>query len=281
MLILFFPAWFYTSRRQERQFAAIALGAAILIAFTIVGAIGSYLVAALGFPLRDEWFGRIDASLGLDWMAGLRFMAAHPLVGMAGNFLYSLSLPLVVAVMLYLAFTRRYERMELFVTSIMAGAFVTIIASGPLAAMGPYVYYAPPASLWQSFGPAVLPAGEGSPYIAHLEALRAGTMKLIHPARAEGIIVFPSFHTIMSLLMIFALRNAGRAFVPGLIVNLLILLSVPYEGGHYFADMISGALVALAVWNILGRWQRARSGEEAAASFESGAAKAILRPRPA
>jgi membrane-associated phospholipid phosphatase len=56
--------------------------------------------------------------------------------------------------------------------------------------------------------------------------------------------VFPSFHTVSAILFIYSHRPPLPSFRAILILNLLMLLSVPYAGQRYLVDMISGAVVA-------------------------------------
>jgi len=75
-------------------------------------------------------------------------------------------------------------------------------------------------------------------------ALRNGTMREISLARMEGLITFPSFHTTLAVLFVAALRRHRLALAIGAVVNGLMLLSIPSEGGHYLVDVIAGAMVA-------------------------------------
>ena len=97
-----------------------------------------------------------------------------------------------------------------------------------------------------------MPHGADSPYISHFLALRDGSMKMLALGSTEGLIVFPSFHTVMSVLMILALRGCGPMFwLGGFVQHMLILMTVPLDGGHYLADMVAGILVAVLVWAAL------------------------------
>jgi membrane-associated phospholipid phosphatase len=74
-------------------------------------------------------------------------------------------------------------------------------------------------------------------------------MREISLSRMEGLITFPSFHTTLAVLFVAALREHRLALVIGAVVNGLMLLSIPSEGGHYLVDVFAGALVAaVAIW---------------------------------
>ena len=72
----------------------------------------------------------------------------------------------------------------------------------------------------------------------------------------QGIVTFPSYHTVLGVLFPYMFRR-HRWFLPVLVLNVLLIGSVPTEGAHYVVDAIAGviiAVVALAVaqW-LLGR----------------------------
>jgi len=67
---------------------------------------------------------------------------------------------------------------------------------------------------------------------------------------------FPSFHTTMALVYIYGFRRAG---VIGWLVgalNALMLVAIPFFGGHYLVDMIAGAGVMLASLGVVKAWPR-------------------------
>jgi membrane-associated phospholipid phosphatase len=81
------------------------------------------------------------------------------------------------------------------------------------------------------------------PWRADILALRAHTLVVI--GATQGIISFPSFHTICAVLLANMARGR-RWLTPLLALNLLMILSVMSEGAHYAVDILSGVLVAFA-----------------------------------
>ncbi len=62
------------------------------------------------------------------------------------------------------------------------------------------------------------------------------------------MITFPSYHSVMAVLLAYAARGTFLSFL-SLVLNALMLVSVPTEGGHYLTDAIAG--IAIAVSSIL------------------------------
>ncbi len=248
VVILLAISAFYTVYRPVEDFALVTLWTAILIAFSVVAALNSYLMASLQFSFKDEYLAAFDHRLGFDWLSLLELVGRDPLIGKVATFIYSTSLPLVAFTLIYLGLTGRSKRLELFMTSLIIACFVTIALSGPMVAMGPYGHYDIPAELYQEFAPAVTTQGPGSTWLSHVMALRDGSMRVLSLSNSEGVITFPSFHTVMSVLMIFALRGYGWVSWGGGILNFAILVTVPLDGNHYLADMMAGTAVAVIVW---------------------------------
>ncbi len=63
-----------------------------------------------------------------------------------------------------------------------------------------------------------------------------------------GLVGFPSFHTVMALMALFALwpyRIARFVLVP---VSLLLLPGILAHGGHNLMDVLAGAAIAVGSW---------------------------------
>ncbi len=265
VVILLSISTFYTVVRPVEDFAAVTFWTAVLIAFSGVAALSSYLFASLQFSFKDDYMAGFDQLFGFDWMALVEVAGRHPWIGSFMMPIYSLSLPLVAITMIYLGLTGKLKRLELFVTSLIVACFVTIMLSGPMVAIGPYGHFEVPAALLQEFAPAVTTQGPGSTWLSHVMGLRDGSLRILDLANSEGVITFPSFHTVMSVLMIFALRGYGWVSWLGGTINALILVTVPLQGNHYLADMVAALLVSILVWVVLLKLQQGfvRDGKKA------------------
>ena len=75
----------------------------------------------------------------------------------------------------------------------------------------------------------------------------------------EGLVTFPSFHTAAGVLFAWALWSTRWLRWPGLIVNVLMIASVPIIGAHYLVDVFGGVVVAIASLYLARRWMDAPS----------------------
>ncbi|MGH7814029.1 MAG: phosphatase PAP2 family protein [Candidatus Binataceae bacterium] len=69
---------------------------------------------------------------------------------------------------------------------------------------------------------------------------------------------FPSFHTALAILFVYSSRPPCRMFIPLFVLNLTMLLAIPFAGDHYLADMIGGAIVVAASILVTRRAMRRR-----------------------
>jgi membrane-associated phospholipid phosphatase len=86
-------------------------------------------------------------------------------------------------------------------------------------------------------------------HMRHLPLLREGKMRVLEIGQLTGIVTFPSFHAAGAMLYLWALWTIRWMRPIALICNVLLLLSTPIDGGHYFIDVVAG--VSLAILAIL------------------------------
>jgi len=89
--------------------------------------------------------------------------------------------------------------------------------------------------------------------------LRDGSFRTLEVGNLLGIITFPSFHTAISLVLVWVARGIAWLFWPSLIVGIGVLVSIPSEGGHYFVDVVAGALVTVAAIGLTTRRRALRT----------------------
>ncbi|HEV7912004.1 MAG TPA: phosphatase PAP2 family protein [Methylocella sp.] len=124
-----------------------------------------------------------------------------------------------------------HNQARAFLRWFMASAIATVIIGILIPAAGAFVYYH-------------LPVASTTGYVAQWAELRNGTLRSINPFDNQGLVVFPSFHTSLAVLCACAAWPLRILRYPLLALNLLIILSSPAMGGHYFIDIIAGIFLA-------------------------------------
>jgi len=195
--------------------------------------IGTYIAIAQAWPLKDDQLLLADRFLGFDWLGWFRFVTQHPILDRYLSLLYS-TLPIqILYFCLLMGLTAAFQRMRELFWLLFLALMLTMLISWWMPAMGPFEIFH-----LQSRGA----------FLPEIARVRSGVRLDISLEDLQGIITFPSFHTVMALAMIYGFR--GTRFVGWVfaLLNGFLLLGIPVFGGHYLVDMIAGAAVfALAL----------------------------------
>jgi membrane-associated phospholipid phosphatase len=236
-----FGAWqFYRLKRPDPGISALAESATFLLVIMPLLAILNYATTMAARPLLDENFARMDALMGFDWMAHLAWVKAWPGLGTVLTVAYGSTLPQVVAAIIILAYCHRMRDLREFIMLFVMTLTVTLLLSAIFPASGAYAYFAPPADMAVGFDPR-----NGIWHLAQLTGLRNGTMTTLDLSHTEGLVTFPSFHTILAILTTWAVREVRYLALPVALLNVLVVLSTLSIGGHHLVDVVAGALIAV------------------------------------
>ena len=204
----------------------------------------TYLSAAPAFPLLDATFARLDLLLfGFKWNIASHWVAAHPMLDTVLQAAYFSILYQCVAVLLLGSVSEPENRNSDFIWSAGVSMILTCIA---------FV-----------FAPALGTIGHtGSGPVELSMAIRSGRWTVLDNAHSEGIVAFPSFHTTLAILFVWAVRKHRWTLLVFVPLNLLVIAATPTVGGHHLVDLIGGAAVAAAsisVTHALGGLLRSRN----------------------
>lgn len=256
---------YYRHLRGEERLAVALIGTAFLIWFSCGIATLNYLALAFDRPLIDAMLLAWDRALGIDWPSLFTTLKSVPGLGMLLTLAYASSLLQVAIVVPVLALLGRTERLDRFFLAFILAAAVTIGFWAAFPSFGAATYLFANGTVTQLPGAIV-----DQDYAKSLLALKAGMMPHIVLGEMKGLIAFPSFHTVMAVLTVYAAAAVPRAFWPALAWNALVLLSVPVDGGHHVVDIPAGLVVACAaIWAadlICKRYGRHESSAVAAAT---------------
>ncbi len=191
----------------------------------------SYLCTAHAAPLADSMFQKMDALLGFDWLAGFQALHAHPFAVTFFRLCYdSLIYQGLYFGLLLALLDRKPALQEMFWLVFVAGLFTS---TG--------------AFFWPALGPFhEFRADRYGDYIPVIEHLRSGRDLNFPLHTMTGVVSFPSFHTTMALAYIYGFRRTGAIGIVVAVLNIGMMIAIPFFGGHYLTDMIAGAAVMLA-----------------------------------
>lgn len=217
--------------RCAKRCAQFAYFVALWLGLLKVGVLFSYLCATFNLPLLDPLFERMDSALGFNWLQWHGFVQAHAwFKGLLAIAYRSMFIQLFVAI-IFLARSAAQERAEELWWSTMIALTTTSFLWGLFPALGTFAYYQTDLNL--------------AVHLADLLALRDGTMPIFPVLALKGIITFPSFHAASAILLSYPYRHCKPLSGAVCVLNALMLVSIPSQGGHYLVDVVAGVIVAV------------------------------------
>lgn len=193
-------------------------------------------LAASGRPYVDPLLARSDAALGFNWVAYAR--AAEPYIPLLFKAYRSFQLqPTIIIVVLF--WCGLDDRAWKLVIAATFALVVTALSFPFVPAKGAFAFYK------ITNYPEISIHGEWK-VAETLDHIRNGAKVVDHNALG-GIVSFPSFHTVMAVLFVWAAWPT-RLRVPVFVLNVLMVLAAIVCGSHYLVDILSGAaLGALSI----------------------------------
>ncbi len=231
LVLLLGAAGYGLSGRSER-IGATLLSVGTLLLFTLFAVVFSYLAIRGGWPLTDHRLAAWDRALGLDWPAYRSWIIGRPWIAEITGLLYESSVIQILCTVLVLGFSGRFAVLAEFTAALIISGFVAVSVGAVLPALGAYSHYG-------------IPDNGIAFFVPDITAARDGTLKLLDLGAAQGLVVFPSYHTAISIALIIACWQVRWLRYPGLALNAALLAGVPVWGSHYFIDMIAGTLIVV------------------------------------
>ncbi len=204
----------------------------VLLCFVPSVAVLSYLCGTIRAPLIDDSLLRFDSAIGFDWLATYRWVHAHALVKQAFDFAYHSISWQFVAVPAIVGLSGRQQDLADFVMNLMISSVLVLLISTAFPATSAFLRYA-------------ITDPNTVSTITDFDLLRSGTLRAFNLDEMQGLVTMPSFHTTLAILFAYAFRRVPMLFPAALVLNVLLIVSTPTQGGHYVADLFGGALLSL------------------------------------
>ncbi len=197
--------------------------ASVILSFILTG--------ILPLPRWDETLATADRALGLNWLDMYQWLTRHHAIEASARAVYNSLGPETVILFGALELLGHHNQARAFLLRFMVSTIATLAIGILFPAAGAFVYYH-------------LPVASTTGYVSQWADLRDGTLRTINPLNNQGLVVFPSFHTMLAVLCTCAARPLRILKIPLLALNLLIIAASPAMGGHYFIDIFAGVILA-------------------------------------
>lgn len=198
-------------------------------AFNIAALFLQFPMASMNLPPIDKLLIQLDALVGGNWPMHFAWISSDPTIFQIVRVIYRsllFQVPLVCVVIGL--FDPR--RLRIFVLANTVALSTTVILATLLPAAGAFgAFFDPP-----------YPASMATQFVA----VREGTLRVLDPEVITGIISFPSYHTILAVLIAFAFVGFPRLLPFIALYELAIIFTARSIGGHYYADIFAGFLIA-------------------------------------
>ena len=249
-LSLFALAGYCYFRKLSWRLADCANAFAFATISLMVCGLVSCIGLRAGFPLADSLLYRTDTLIGFDTPKIVQFVAARPLVSQLLYFAYNSSGPLCIALALWLLFQKDRVRFWGIVVTLVVSMQIIGVVSILFPARGGAISLGLDAL--QGNG---LPVGSGTYFANAFSHFYYGTDPIVMLKDMQGVVAFPSFHTVMALVVMQACSASGLRW-PALAWSVLTIVSTIPMGGHYVVDLAAGfivwlAAVRLAAWSTM------------------------------
>lgn len=240
-------------RRDDNLYLFGHLANQWLSATAVLGIL-SYVSARLNLPLTDHALIAIDRLLFLDWKTYVAWVDALPWLATTLTYAYLSSGPQIMGMVALLFLCGRHAHNQRFLIAFMATGFITVMLAALIPAVGAYVHYdIDAATYYRHIAPAAPRVHE-----APLLAMRDHSMNVL-AFPLKGLVTFPSFHSALSILLIYAAWPVWWLRLVSLPLNIVVIFSTPGDGGHYLIDVIGGVAIALMVIYAMAKFRRRRT----------------------
>lgn len=218
--------------RQDELIFSLCEAVIFSLILAWAAAIFSYLAVSANFPLVDQSLAAADKFLAFSWADYYHWSISHETFQRVLVEAYGTLAKQSWLVVVYLCMTRRKARIREFLELTVSLFSISILLSISIPAAGAPKFFASAVHVDVSGW-------------SHFEALRAGSLKLIDLNSMQGLVSMPSVHTVMAILLCWAVRRTALAYIV-IPLNIVVLLSTPVVGGHYIIDVIAGAMLTVS-----------------------------------
>ena len=251
-LLLAAGGCFYQRLRPDPRLAAMLLGTAFLLAFSLAASLLNYLLITVAGARIDVQLAALDRAMGFDWPLAMAWMARHPALNLAALLAYSSMLPQVALLTVVLA-AKEPQAVYRFLLALALSALLCIAIWSFAPSFGAFSVYPSPPSMALALDPS---------YAHELVQLLKHGPGLMSPRDTKGLIGFPSYHAVLALLVIWHARRLAFLRWPAILLNGAVVLATPIQGGHHLMDVLAAfPVAALALIVAAGRnWSKKPSG---------------------
>jgi len=236
-LPIFLGLWIFSlyARKHSPRMALLTWTYSLCFFILIIQSLALPGLETTPFHAIDPWLVKADQLTGFHQLAALNWTYAPHWILKGFSFCYSMISNELALFPMVLALLMQKKALKVYLLSIILSALIgfSIFFFFPTTA---------PASIF--FDPHFA-AQQHDTFIKFFEIHH----HLPITTAQGGLIAFPSFHVIWSVLLAYAFKEKKFLFYPIALFNAVIIASTVFLGWHYIIDVIGGiAVSALSIW---------------------------------
>jgi membrane-associated phospholipid phosphatase len=231
VLALVGGAAFYRWRGLEKPVNLIMM-ALWGVVFSNLHVMPMFIAARQKVEFCDPLFARLDASLGMEVPDVIRVVSQYPWLRSVLRISYDTLIFMVMLAVMVPPMCGKMQAAKQYAIAGLLAAMICIPIFAVLQAVGPWVHYG------------YVPDIDQENYMRTFSALKTQDWYVFDISYRDGLICFPSFHTILAILAGIALWSIPYLRWPAAVMATLIVISTVTTGTHYVIDVVAGIGVA-------------------------------------
>ena len=241
VILLMCVALYYKYKRHEEKLYAIIISTVELVSYSLVLAILSYVAAYFGLSSKEVFFANLDYLIQFNWLDHYNIVNSHTFIKHLLYYSYLSLMPQYVVALAMLHFFTTGVWLRIFINSFAILAIITLIISALLPAVEADVFF----GITEAVKNGDVWSVKNLLQAEHFLNLNNKTMTVIPISNMQGIVSFPSFHTVVGLILVMCFSQVKWLRFPFLALNTLLIAATPSIGGHYLVDTLAGMVIAL------------------------------------
>lgn len=228
------------SQRGRPWISSMLTGIAQIILVVAVMISMIYIAGAANLPLQDARLLAFDRAIGFDFRAFVTFVNDRDWVIAILAWGYRAISWAILVITVLLSLTGHHLHASKYILVFLTALIATTLISILVPAIGSYGAVGLVPSDYPNFEP------QGYyDTLRDLPLIRDGSLRVLDLMHLGGIVTFPSFHAAATVIYVWALWPVRWARWISLSSNSVMLVATPIGGGHFLADVIAGAGVAV------------------------------------
>jgi hypothetical protein len=192
-------------------------------------------------PVLDEFLLRVDHFFGCHWPDAATWLAReYAWLGKAFSYIYMSSFAQLICVIVILGATGRHERLDQLLLTGMTGLLLTFTVWQILPNFSMGIHYPIPSDAEQAINLVT-----NTDYGEMLKDAALNGIPMISNDHMLGVVAFPSYHTVMTGLVVWFLYKTF-AFWPAVLLNIPMIPAIHIHGAHHILDFIGGVVIFFA-----------------------------------